>query len=200
MLLAIHAVRPDAVEHAIAWISLQPDGAISVGLSDRALVSPRFHARQFIWNAYNRVSVRYLVPHSPHELQAVSNPHLTFHPPIYFHLRANKDTELFAGIAEVEIMLAQDGHVPWVRFVSKPVHQMSVAGESRHPQRTRVLKVPIDSADVSVGVAVDFVRQDASRAAGVAAQEFLDCGQNRLHIRCEVIAQQDATLAWYHQY
>ena len=135
----------------IGWVSLQPDSSISVGLSDRTFISPRFHARQFVWNACNRVSLQYLVLHSPEELVAVVNPHLSFHPPIYFHLRANQDEELFAGIADAAIMLAQDGHVPWVRFVSRSVDQLAVC-------------------------------------------------QFRLHVRCEVLPAQAATLSWYHQY
>ncbi|MDP3716963.1 MAG: hypothetical protein Q8T13_04255 [Acidobacteriota bacterium] len=189
-----------SVERSIAWISLQPDGAISVGLTDRAFVSPRFHARQFVWNAYNRVTLEYLVPHSPHELQAVTNPHLTFHPPVYFHLRANGDSELFAGIAEVEIMLAQEGHVPWIRFVSKPVSQISRSGNPRHSNRTESVKVPVESSDVSIGVAIDFVLPGAAGAAEAVAERFVDCGQNRLHIRCELLPPQEPTLAWYHQY
>ena len=200
MLLTVQAVDSQGAERSIAWISLQPDGAISVGLADRAFVSPRFHARQFVWNAYNRVTLQYLVPHSPQELQAVSNPHLTFHPPVYFHLRANDDSELFAGIAEVEIMLAQDGHVPWIRFVSKPVSQMSNSGEPRNPKRTDSLHVPIESTDVSVGLAIDFVRPDAGQVSPAVAQRFVDCGPNRLHVRCELLPAQEPTLAWYHQY
>jgi hypothetical protein len=38
-------------------VGLQPDGSISVGSVDRAFVSPRFHARQFLWNVYNGVTV-----------------------------------------------------------------------------------------------------------------------------------------------
>ncbi|HET9694953.1 MAG TPA: hypothetical protein VFP48_11255 [Steroidobacteraceae bacterium] len=195
MVQAVHQTSP----HTIGWISMQPDGAVSVGLADRTFISPRFHARQFVWNAYNRVSLQYLVPHSPEELLAVVNPHLTFHPPIYFHLRANGDQELFAGIAEVEIMLVQDGHVPWVRFTSRPVAEIPVAASPRVPSRTSVLNVPVESADVSVGLAIDFVRPGVDDPAGSVAEQFVECGQSRLHVRCDLLAAQPPTLAWYHQ-
>lgn len=74
MLEMVNAVSAGS-EHTIGWVSLQTDGAISVGLADRAFISPRFHARQFLWNAYNRVTVQYLVPHSPEGLRPVTNPH-----------------------------------------------------------------------------------------------------------------------------
>jgi hypothetical protein len=181
-------------------MSLQPSGSISVGLADRAFISPRFPARQFLWNAYNRVTVQYVVPESPAELQPVTNPHLTFHSPIYFHLRAKGDQELFAGIAEVEIMLAQDARVRWVRFVSRPVRDMSPAGDPRDPNRTTVIKVPVESPAVSVGLAVDFVRPGVSDRSGGLVDHFIDWGQNRLHLFCEALAEQRPTLAWYHHY
>jgi len=199
MVLNIQAIAEGSAR-TIGWISLQSDNSVSVGLADRAFISPRFHARKFVWNAYNRVSLQYLVPHSPEELLAVVNPHLTYHPPIYFHLRANDDDELFAGIADVEIMLAQDGHVPWVRFVSRPVGELAVSTAPRNPERTRFLAVPVDDVRVSVALAIDFVRPGADPLVGSAAEEFVDCGPRRLHVRCEVMPAQAATLSWYHQY
>lgn len=74
MLVMVNAVSAGS-EHRIGWESLQPDGSISVGLADRAFMSPRFHARQFLWNAYNRVTIQYLVPHSLERLRSVTNPH-----------------------------------------------------------------------------------------------------------------------------
>jgi len=199
MVLIVQAVQ-NTSQHMIGWISLQPNGSVSVGLADRTFISPRFHARQLLWNAYNRVSLRYLVPHSPEELRSVVNPHLTFHPPIYFHLRANGDEELFAGIADVEIMLAQDGHVPWVRFASRPVSELAIAVPPRDPNRTSILRVPVRSSDVSIGLAIDFVRPGVNDPAGSVAERFVDCGENRLHVRCDLLAAQAPTLAWYHQY
>jgi hypothetical protein len=79
MNLIVNARTPES-EHTIAWLSVQPDNSVSVGLSDRTFISPRFHARQFLWNVDNRVTVEYLVPHDPDELRPVINPHLTFHP------------------------------------------------------------------------------------------------------------------------
>jgi hypothetical protein len=57
------------------WVTVQPDGSISVGLADRASMSPRFRARQFLWNACKRVTVQYRVPHGPEVIRPVTNPH-----------------------------------------------------------------------------------------------------------------------------
>jgi hypothetical protein len=40
--------------------------------------------------------------------------------PVYLHLRANRDEELFAGIAAVGILLTQDVRGPRLRFGSRP--------------------------------------------------------------------------------
>jgi hypothetical protein len=74
MLVMVNAVSAGS-DHAIGWVSLQPDGSTSVGLADCAFIPARFHARQFLWNAYNRVIVQCLVPHSPDGLCPVTNPH-----------------------------------------------------------------------------------------------------------------------------
>ena len=97
-------------------------------------------------------------------------------------------------------MLAQDGQVPWIRFASRPVGEIPAAARSRDPGRTIILGVPIQSSDVSIGLAIDFVRRGVDDAAGSAAEQFVDCGQNRLHVRCDLLPAQTATLAWYHQY
>jgi hypothetical protein len=199
MVLNIQAVTQGSAR-TIGWISLQPDGSVSVGLADRTFITPRFNARNFVWNAYNRVSLQYIVPHSPQDLVAVVNPHLTYHPPIHFHLRANGDDELFAGIADVEIMLAQDGHVPWVRFVSRSVRELAVAAAPRDPERTRTLAMPVNDGHASVGFAIDFVRPWDNSLVGSSAEQFVDCGVRRLHVRCEEMPAQAATLSWYHQY
>jgi hypothetical protein len=146
------------------------------------------------------VTLHYLVPESETELLPVHNPHLTFHPPIYFHLRANKDEELFAGIADVKIMLDQDGFVPWIRFVSRPLRDIPPAGAARNPSHTMMLRASVQSADASLGVGVDIVRPGSSAAAGSLVNYVFDCGEYRFHVYCDQLRPQQPTLSWYHQY
>jgi hypothetical protein len=105
VIVNLNVVAEALQPRSVAWLSLQSDGSISVGLTDRTFVSPTFQARNFVWNLYNRVELEYIVAHTPEALEPVPNPHLTFHPPIYFHLRANGQEELWAGIAEPRLML-----------------------------------------------------------------------------------------------
>lgn len=68
------------LEKPFAWVSLQPKGDISVGLVDRAFVSPA-SLRE---GDFNRTTLEYLVAHSPAALTQVKNPHFTFHPPFTY--------------------------------------------------------------------------------------------------------------------
>jgi len=198
MLLLVNAVVAGS-EAPIAWISLQQDWSISVGLRDRAFISPRFDARQDIFNIDNRVTVQYLVPDSPDQLRQVTNPHLTFHPPIYFHLHANSDQELFSGIADVSLILADESRVPWIRFTSRVLSQLPSSGPPRDTSDTSILRVPMRSSHASVGLGVDYVQPGVEDASGGLLDHFVDWGRFRLHIFCEERPAQLATLAWYHQ-
>jgi hypothetical protein len=146
------------------------------------------------------VKLQYLVPERETELRPVHNPHLTFHPPIYFHLRANRDEELFAGIADVKIMLDQDGYVPWIRFVSRPLRDIPRAGAPRDPSQTATLRAPAQSADASLGVGVDIVRAGSSTAVGSLVNYMFDCGEYRFRVFCDQLQPQQPTLSWYHHY
>jgi hypothetical protein len=186
-------------EHPIAWIGLQPDGSISVGLRDRAFASPELRAHLDLWNIDNRVSLQYLVPDSPEKLRTVTNPHVTFHPPITFHLKANEGEELFYAFADVGMMLEEDPEVPWVRFASRPVGLIEESKGPRKPSRTTEIRIPLDSSELSVGLAVDFVRPGSNDPSGRLIDHFEDCAQTRIRVSCEVLPSQRATLAWHHQ-
>jgi len=198
--IVVSAVTPNRSEGSpIAWLGLQPGGDVSIGLRDKAFISPRFNAGQTVWSLHNRFTAEYVVAHDQNALQPVENPHFTFHPPAYFHLRANNDQELWVGVALIEIMITQDVSVPWVRLVSRPIREIQ-ARPPRNPGRTTVLPVPVPSGDVSVGVAIDFVRPGANDPTGAIAEQYFDSGRYRLHASCELLPMQVPTLAWFHQY
>ena len=184
----------------IGWLNLQQKGDISIGLSDRTFISPDFHARNFIFNVYNRVLLRYEVPNSPGARKAVQNPHLTFHAPAYFHLRANGERELFAGWAEVDLVIQQDGIFPWVRFVSKPFESLSAAGLPRDPGSSSEFQVSLSTADCSIGIGLDFVRSDAKPSdSGLILSELIAWHGRTLHVQAVQLPAQQSTLSWYHQ-
>lgn len=189
------------VDHRLLWISLQPDGSVSVGLSDRTYVAPDFKAQHFVWSAFNRETLHYVVPsESNAKLKSIRNPHLTFHPPARFHLTANDGRKLFEGIGDLKVMLDQDPLVPWIRFVSKPVAKLSVAGVPRKLGRTSVVKIAVPNDACSVGVGVDFARI----ASGPAIQnalldQYVPWQDHFLRVHAIALLPQVATLSWFHQ-
>jgi hypothetical protein len=68
-------------------------------------VSPDFKAQNFVWSAYNRGTIQYLVQSNPATLRPVPQPHLSFHPPHWFRLRGNGGKKLFEGIGDLLLML-----------------------------------------------------------------------------------------------
>ena len=185
----------------IGWVSLQPNGSVSVGLNDKTFVSPDFKAKNFLWNAYNRETLHYLVTSDATTLTAVRNPHLTFHPPNWFHLKANGGKTLFEGIGDLPIMLEQDGVVPWVRFVSRPIVDLSGAGLPRKPDRVRVLKIDPRTQPCSIGLGVDFRRVDVDPPdQPELLSELVPWQGYTLHVHAVALPSQIATLSWFHQH
>jgi hypothetical protein len=119
----------------VAWIALPPNGDISFGLSDKTYISPGFRNRQFVWNAYNRVTAQFEVPSNTNSLDSVKNPHFTYHQPHWFHLksdkdRAHKDEQLFAGICEVPLVLQQQDEMPWIRATTSTTKPTQISRTS----------------------------------------------------------------------
>ena len=195
MQLVVEAAGPAGAK-PVAWVSFQPGGAISVGLRDRTFISPAFHSRSFLWNVYNRVTTEYLIPHTPDALIQVLNPHLTFHPPIYFHLRQNAKEELFAGIADVRIMLEMDSEVPWVRFTSGPYESLPTSTGPRLGIPTDSLQLELPGPEFSIGVGVNFVTRKESNHK---CSRLIEHGGLTVEVFAEVRPLQQASLSWYHQ-
>jgi hypothetical protein len=192
----------------IAWLSFQPDGSISCGLRDRTYVSPRFRDRIGIWNAYNRIGIEFVVPNNPDSLEPVNGAHITFHPPLTFHFkgrhdRSQHDEDLFQGIAEVRIVLAQQAEMPWLRVISKSLSQLPQAGAPRSdPIDTEelVYAVPAPVAEASALVEIDFIREsDVHQDRPGPPWEFR-WHEVGLRVRPRINPPQIATLSWFHFY
>ncbi len=184
----------------IAWVSLQPDGSVSVGLSDKTFVAPDFKAQNFVWSANNRETLHYLVSSDPGSLRPIRNPHLTFHPPHDFHLKADGGHMLFEGIGDLGLMLRQDGIVPWIRFVSSAVGVLRDAGSPRNPKRAEELIIQASRGDCSIAFGVDFVaREVGTSPASVLLSRCLSWQGYWLHLHAIAVPAQIATLSWFHQ-
>src|SRR5436190_14198490 len=195
-MLRFHAVC-DGVEKPFAWISLQPDDAISVGLVDRVFVAPERLNDQHV----DRGKLEYLVPDSPAALHQIKNLHLTFHPPIYFHVRAPHTAEIFAGLAEIRLMIPQEPVIGWLKMVSRRFSDLSPARGHRRKTTTEICPVPISTPNCSIGLGVDFVAPHVMiDGTPPPFSRFIEWGDVRIHAYCQQLNAQIPTLSWVHSY
>jgi hypothetical protein len=187
----------------LAWLSFQPDGAISFGLNDRTYVAPDFCVESMLWNAYNRVGIHYIVPTDPAALRPVRNPHFTYHPALVFQLKddaAPGKEFLFRGIADVEITLQQEGRMPWIRAVTAPLSQLSLGGRRADLVDVEDIGIKSESEEVSVCISVDFVRLRDTRATTPPGQWDFNWHAVGLSLDVGVCEAQIATLSWFYFY
>lgn len=183
------------------WMSLQDDGSVSVGISDRTFIAPKFESRSFIWNLYNRRTIHYLVPHTPKALEPVERPHFTFHPPMWFHLRAQRQPALFEGIALVDAALDQQHRYEWLRIASKPIALLATyRGERNSSGATEVIRIPAPAPRSSIGIGIDFVKTTSEYREDHRLLDTFEIWDGRnLHIFSESLPIQDVTtMAWFH--
>jgi hypothetical protein len=161
-----------------------------------------------IWNLYNRIGIRYVVPTDPAALEPVLNPHFTFHPRAKFHLKSNKDLaskdeSIFEGMADVGLVLTQQEEMPWIRITSKPLSGLLEAGTGRADGIANddlVCTVPVVVAEPSASIEIDFIRPaNVQENREYSPWEFI-WGEVGLRIKAGYIAPQIATLSWFHFY
>ncbi len=115
--LAEHA----SVKRSLAWVTVLDGGALSVGLSDRYFRARALSSSVEVDGVVNDQAVDLAALHGD---EAVLSPHFTFHPSAYYHLRADNMPELFSGLLMVDLVVASDGRLPWVRAVSSAVSSL----------------------------------------------------------------------------
>lgn len=191
----------------VAWLSLQPDGSISFGLTEKTFVSPEFMGNYDVYNLYNQVLAEFLIGSNPNRLKGVLNPHFTFHPRLLFHLtdsggrqKKNKTKEIFRGINDVELTVDQYGRLPWIRAVTAPITKQKSFGTRHNGLETRNVKIECKGTDESISIALDFIRPDAVEELlreGVFAMTW-----HAVSFSCVVSAVegQIPTLNWFHSH
>jgi len=212
----------DGQDKNVAWVSLQPGGDISFGLNDNTFISPKFRARKFLWNAYNRVRAEYIVTSEPEALEPIRNPHFTFHPPNYFHLResggvstrrTNKrkarttfnddDDAVFAGIQDVPITLRQQGQLPWIRAISAPLNTLRASGRRADSIPDAPPLVVSSAANISLGIAIDLLRPPGRPIISIWNSKIarqIEWHGLMVYIQIECLSAQTSTLSWFHEY
>lgn len=180
----------------IAWLSLQPTGYISFGLNDQTFIAPRVKETRFVWNAYNRITTKYRILSNKNELLPVINPHFTFHPPAFFHLRTNKEEPIFEAIADVNLTLHQENIMPWLRITSMPVNNIkSTKTRNDHVNNEYININPLNVKN-SIQIDVDFVKKSYNFKPH-KSEKIINCTDFNLRIKYGISYPQLATLQWF---
>ncbi len=181
---------------SIIWISLQDDGSISIGMSDRTFVVPGFTSEIEIDGTLHQSHVNF---EGKLKKEEVTNPHFTFHPPMYVHLRANKGSELFAGVLGVDFIVEAEGRMPWIRFVSSPIKELKPFVQVRDDKDIEIVRLLVPSNDISLGIGIDFVSKPTSSAENQPNYEyFINWHGRTLHVFARVLPAQKSTVQWNH--
>lgn len=189
----------------VAYLSLQPGGDVSFGLQDRTFISPRFKVRKFVWSMYNRVTAEYEIGSDANALEQVKNPHFTFHAPHLFHLKSNKDRvrkddQLFAGICPVDIVIQQQGRMPWLRATTKPLRDYRSAGMRWTSVPTNDMPFNAHSEDISVKIELDFIKlSDVGVNDGISTRSYA-AGNVGVEMSASMTNPTSATLSWFHEH
>lgn len=191
---------------SVGYLSLQPDHSVSFGLRDKAYVSSRWRERRFLWNAYNRITVKYEMPSDPDALLPVQNPHFTFHPAAMFHLKSNKDRKtndkaIFEGFVPVAMVLQQQSEMPWIRAISRPIHTIKIASGARETNiatESLNIEAPALMPRCSASMEIDFIRpSDVEPHRSSNVWEYI-WGEIGVRVKIGQVAPQVATLSWFH--
>jgi hypothetical protein len=191
----------------VAWTSLQPDGSISFGLTEKTFVSPQFMGRIDVFSLYNQVVTEFLIESNPSRLVGVLNPHFTFHPRIQFHLtdsggrqRKHNRREIFRGINDVEHTVDLYGKLPWIRAITAPIAKQKSFGLRQNSLETQNLEIMCKGTEESISIGLDFVRPDA--VEGLLRQGVFAMNWHAVAFCFSIssVKAQLSTLSWFHSY
>lgn len=182
---------------SILWISLQDDGSISIGMSDRTLLIPGIISETEYEGEIHQSCVDF---EKKYGIEVIRNPHFTFHPPMYVHLRVNKKQELFAGLLGVDFIVENQGRLPWIRFISNPFRELKPFDPIKQQKNLEVVRFIVPSDEASVGIAFDFVRQDIHSEGDIQPNGFFINWYGRtLQVSRSWFPAQKSTVQWYHE-
>ena len=182
------------IKRAFAWIGLLDDGSISVGLSDRLFNVPVLANEVIVEGVLHRQAADLRTSHGE---RAIRNPHFTFHPSAYYHLRANGEDELFSGLLMVDLVVQTEGRLPWIRAVSNVVTKLKPFQSARPAQNVEFIRLPLPSENCSVELAVDFV----TPAQGPNSSKSLraEWGGRAIEVSARHVDPQRPALWWNHE-
>jgi hypothetical protein len=186
---------------SLGWLSFQPDGSISCGLSYNTFISPKLKGRHFSWNLFKEIQLQDQVPSDPSALEPVHNPLFTYQPQRHwFQLMANtvrEEHELFAAIVDMELTLRQQSRMPWIRAVSAPLVTLPTHAfrSPEGPVEEFIMFVP--GEHLSACIELTFEKSSASELRWDQTTWCIAWHNVALRIRLSFMGPRIATLSWF---
>jgi hypothetical protein len=126
----------------------------------------------------------------------VDQPHVTFHPPAYFHLRADRKPIIFSGLVWT---LPEPGKVasPWLNFISPPLSAEMFAGPyPAASKRKTIWPLDIPQPSGSLCMITDFVPPVlATQMPPDPTARFVAAGEIMVRVRVAMTESQPALVA-----
>ena len=185
----------------LSWVSFQPDGSISYGLSHKTFISPKLKARYFSWNLSKRIRLQDQISTDPTELELVHNPLFTYQPhKHWFHLKANNMTEgqeLFGAIVDMDFTLRQQSQMRWIKAVSAPFAGMPTQDfrSAEGPVEDLVMFVPDEY--LSACIELTFEKPSAGELPWDQATWCIVWHSVALRITLSFMGPRIPTLTWF---
>jgi hypothetical protein len=159
---------------SLAWISLQNDGAVSVGFTDK--------------------SIRVQDSQQPDSPRTLVNPHFTLHPPGYWHLRSEGESAMWSGLVWTT-HLPDAECSPWLRFVSMPVDTLPVFKGVSHGKKAETWPLVVNDV-CSIGVLIDFVNSAPLAPRSDSIARYVVWGELTLRVRAQRLPPQQGSLGY----
>lgn len=191
-------IENNGILKSFCWLSVQKDNSISVGMTDKTFIVPSITVSTEI---DKKVSISSIDYKKIYPYKAIQNPHFTFHPGCWYHLRANKQKPLFQGLLMVDMVVNDCGYLPWIRYISNPVKNLKSFQNQSHSKEVNVIKIIVPDDEVSIQIGFDFIKDIKNQSPNSSGffDDFVKWGNRIIHIFAEILPGQKATLWWNHE-
>lgn len=186
-------IKIESVFKKLLWISLQKDNSISIGFLDRAFHFPGFTSERELDGIVKR---EFIDLEAKHDAKAIRNPHFTFHPPGFWHLRSGNNLPLLSGLVWTEPGPGET-ESPWIRFVSNPIKDLSPFEGKSTGNTIEVHSLLANSVEDSVAIHFDFIKKSEAKKIGKPnISKFINWGDVTLHLYSYTLPGQSAWLGY----
>lgn len=168
-----------------AFLSLLKDNSISVGFTERFLASQfttTSDPDHIFFASENLETNRKISSGTIFKEEAITNPHVTFHPPNKVHIRNNHQEIIYGGIyvTDIDLEVENQGSFQWIQVVSNPVDSLD-SFNNKPSRKIKIIPIFAPSENCSVRLFIDFVK--STFVPKQTVNSYIEkCGGKTLHI------------------